>query len=93
MCRRACELGKKNQWAHSSTFGNRRSVSLHNRRYFFLAFFERAKESGKRARSARHARRGKATSRLSSAPRSFPAFLSSLEKRQKITPVMRATEV
>ena len=38
MCRRACELGKKNQWAHSSTFGNRRSVSLHNKRYFFSRF-------------------------------------------------------
>ena len=59
----------------------------------FFAFFERAKESGKRARSVRHERRGNATSRVSSAPRSLPAFLSSLGKREKISPVMQATEV
>ena len=93
MCRRACELGKKKISGLILLHLEIAEVLACITGVIFFAFFERAKESRKRLRSARHAQRGKATSRLSSAPRSFPAFLSSLEKRQKITPVMRATEV
>ena len=64
--------------------------NLHNRCYFFQAFFRRAK-------STRHARRGKALFFLSvprracDAPRSLRACLRSPEKGEKITPVMQTS--